>query len=318
MAVSVVPQVMRVPKFVGQAKIEFAEKPVPQPGAGQLLLQVKANALCGSERGQFYDGTATTPGHEAAGIVVAAGAGTRTPIGTPGVVFLMDFCGECRNCKRGYTNQCLNKRGDMGFNRDGGYGVYELVHENIFFPVDANVALTNATMLLDIMGTNAHGIARAHLVRPDIESVVVCGAGPIGLGMLAMAKIILGQNVPVLISDVVPWRLQLAEKLGGLPVNLKERSLQEGMQLHGLQALDAAFDTSGKGAARQAALQILGKRGVLVLSSAASISASTSSRPTSNACAFTATTSARSSPIASRWRRLKRPSSCSLAAIPGK
>ncbi len=264
MAVSVVPQVMRVPKFVGQAKIEFAEKPVPQPGAGQLLLQVKANALCGSERGQFYDGTATTPGHEAAGIVVAAGAGTRTPIGTPGVVFLMDFCGECRNCKRGYTNQCLNKRGDMGFNRDGGYGVYELVHENIFFPVDANVALTNATMLLDIMGTNAHGIARAHLVRPDIESVVVCGAGPIGLGMLAMAKIILGQNVPVLISDVVPWRLQLAEKLGGLPVNLKERSLQEGMQLHGLQALDAAFDTSGKGAARQAALQILGKRGVLV------------------------------------------------------
>lgn len=264
MAVSVVPQVMRVPKFVGQAKIEFVDKPVPTPGAGQLLIQVKANALCGSERGQFYEGTSTTPGHEAAGIVVAAGQDTQTAIGTPGVVFLMDFCGECRNCKLGYTNQCLHKRGDMGFNRDGGYGGYELIHENIFFPVDADTSLTDATMLLDIMGTNAHGIARAHLVRPDIESLAIGGAGPIGLGMLAMAKIMLGENVPVLISDVVPWRLQLAEKLGGLPVNLKEMSLKDGMQHHGLQEVDAAFDTSGKGAARQAALQILGKRGVLV------------------------------------------------------
>jgi len=222
------------------------------------------NALCGSERGQFYQGSGVTPGHEAAGIVVAAGANTQTPVGTHGVVFLMDFCGDCRNCRRGYTDQCLDKRADMGFSHDGGYGKYELVHENIFFPVDKDISLTDATLLLDVMGTNAHGIARAHLVRPDIESAAVAGAGPIGLGMLAMAKIILGQDVPVLISDVVPWRLKLAEQQGGLPVNLKERSFEEGMRFHGLTEVDAAFDTSGKGAARQACLQLLGKRGVLV------------------------------------------------------
>lgn len=262
--VSDIPQVMRVPHFIGGGKITTIEKPVPQPAAGQLLLQVKANALCGSERGQFYDGTDTTPGHEAAGVVVAAGADTHTAVGTHGVVFLMDFCGECRNCQLGYTDQCLNKQGDMGFNRDGGYGGYELVPERIFFPIDTDISFTDATLLLDVMGTNGHGIARAHLVRPDIESVAVAGAGPIGLGMLAMAKIILGQEVPVLISDVVPWRLKLAEQLGGLPVNLKERSFADGMRYHGLPEVNAAFDTSGKGAARQACLGLLGKRGVLV------------------------------------------------------
>ncbi len=51
----------------------------------------------------------------------------------------------------------------------------------------------------------------------------------------------------MLISDVVPWRLQLAEQLGGLPVNLKEQSLDEGLRYHGLKEVDVAFDTSGKG-----------------------------------------------------------------------
>lgn len=100
------------------------EKQVPVPGSGQLLVQVSANALCGSERSQFYNGTNITPGHEAAGTVVAVGPDTSTEIGTTGGIFLMDFCGECRSCKAGYTNQCLAKRGDMGFNRDGGYGAY--------------------------------------------------------------------------------------------------------------------------------------------------------------------------------------------------
>src|SRR4051812_32640762 len=107
------PTTMLAPHFLGQGKIGVIEKPVPTPASGQLLIQVKANALCGSERGQFYNGAPVTPGHEAAGIVVAAGPETKTAVGTPGVVFLMDFCGECRSCRLGITNQCLAKRGDM-------------------------------------------------------------------------------------------------------------------------------------------------------------------------------------------------------------
>ena len=72
-----IPLSCRVPHFVGNKEINFEEKAVPEPGPGQLLLRVRANALCGSERPQFFDGTPVTPGHEAAGTVVAAGPGRK-------------------------------------------------------------------------------------------------------------------------------------------------------------------------------------------------------------------------------------------------
>jgi threonine dehydrogenase-like Zn-dependent dehydrogenase len=264
MAQQVLPQSMRVPKFVGNGKIDFVEKAVPTPGPGQLLIEVKANAICGTDREQFYHGSQVTPGHEATGIVAVAGPGTHTAVGTPGVIFLMDYCGQCRSCSQGFTNQCLHKRGDMGFNKDGGYGSYELVNENVFFPITDDVSLTDATLLLDIMGTGGHAIRRSKLVHPDITSLVVTGAGPIGLAVLAMAKLVLGEDIPVLISDVSEYRLQLAEQLGGRPIQLKEMTLQEGARKHGLTTVDLAVDSSGKGAARQDALQLLAQRGVLV------------------------------------------------------
>jgi len=259
-----IPSSCRVPLFVGKKEIKFEEKAVPEPGAGQLLLRVRANALCGSERPQFFDGTPVTPGHEATGTVGAAGPGPRTPVGTSGAVFLMDYCGECRSCRLGFTNQCLQKRGDMGFNRDGGYGQFELVHENIFFPVPDEFSPTETTLLLDIMGTGGHAVERCRLMRPDIESLLVSGAGPIGLGVLAMAKIIMGQQLKVLISDVVPYRLCLAEGLGGLPINVGQMSLSAGIQSHGLALVDMAVDTSGKQVARQKTVDSLAQRGSLI------------------------------------------------------
>ncbi len=257
------PAEVTVPHFVGQRQISTISKPVPQPGPGQLLLECKANALCGSERGQFIGGSSATPGHEAAGVVVAVGEGTSTCIGTPGVVFLMDFCGECRSCRAGFTNQCLAKRADMGFSHDGGYGRYELIHENIFFPV-GDLPLSEATLLLDIMGTGGHSIKRAQLVHRDIESLLIAGAGPIGLGVLAMAKLLLGSDMPVVISDVVPYRLKMAEALGGLPVLSTQMSLEEGLKRHGLEAPDVAIDCAGKATVREACLSLLAHRGVLV------------------------------------------------------
>ena len=255
---------MRVPLFVGQGRIEFGEKPEPTAGPGKLLIQVQAIALCGSERGQFLNGTRVTPGHEAAGIVAAAGPGTSTPVGTQGAIFLMDYCGECRSCRQGYTNQCRQKRADMGFNRDGGYGPLELVTESVFFPVGAEISAVEATLLLDIMGTGGHALERARMVRRDIESVLITGAGPIGLGVLAMAMHRLPGSTPILITDFDPYRLALAEKLGGLPINLRETDLTSGMTAHGLSRVDIALDTTGKQAAREQALNALDQRGALI------------------------------------------------------
>jgi threonine 3-dehydrogenase len=259
-----IPSHCRVPVFVGNKQIQFSERAVPGPGPGQLLLRVRANALCGSERPQFVDGTTTIPGHEAVGIVVAAGSSTQTTVGTTGAVFLMDFCGECRSCKLGFTNQCLQKRGDMGFTRDGGYGQYELIHESIFFPLPEEFSATEGTLLLDIMGTGGHAIERCQLMRPDIESLLILGAGPIGLGVLMMAKIILGQQVKVYLTDIVPYRLKLAEQLGGLPINVSKTNIIAGLKAHRADSADMAVDTSGKQVAREEGHRALAQRGSLI------------------------------------------------------
>jgi threonine 3-dehydrogenase len=247
------------PAFTGEGRIDFREHDYPEPGPGQLLLRVQANAVCGSDRHQFSHGSTVVPGHEAAGTVAAAGPATSTPVGTRGAVYLMDFCGECRSCRIGATNQCLAKRADMGFTDDGGYGPWELVHETNFFPVTDDVEIGNATMLLDVMGTSSHALARARLVRPDIESVYIAGAGPIGVGLAAVCRLRLGPDVPVHISDVSRWRLDFAASFGATPVLVGDAA-----GLAAVGAPDVAFDASGRESARRTALDILGRRGALV------------------------------------------------------
>ena len=91
--------------------------------------------------------------------MIATGEGTHTFAGARGAVFLMDYCGRCRSCRAGHTNQCLAKRNDMGFTADGGYGPFELVHESNFFPVPDDLPAPEATLLLDVMGTGGHAPA---------------------------------------------------------------------------------------------------------------------------------------------------------------
>jgi threonine dehydrogenase-like Zn-dependent dehydrogenase len=259
-----IPDEMLVPRFLGEGEIDFVQRPVPEPGPRQLLIRIRANALCGSERGHFFNGSEVTPGHEAAGVVVAAGPGTRAAVGTSGVIYLMEFCGECRSCELGLTNQCLSKRGDIGFNRDGGYGPFVLANESVFFPTDEDLPPEEATLLLDVMGTTRHALERGLYLREDIRSLGIAGAGPVGLGALAMAKILLGREMPVVISDLIPYRLDLARGLGGKVIDLRQQTVAEGIRDHGLLEIDVAIDTSGKGAARESYLRVLSRRGVLV------------------------------------------------------
>lgn len=253
------PLTITTPRFDGNGEITFTEQTVRDPGPGELLVRVRANAICGTDRDQYLHGSEITPGHEAAGVVAAAGQQTSVPEGTPGVVFLMDYCGVCSNCRLGFTNQCTAKRADMGFTHDGGYGPYELVHESNFFALDGDLSPAQATLLLDVMGTSSHAIGRAELVRPDIESAFIAGAGPIGLGLLTMCRVLYGEDFPIRVSEVSAWRRGLARSLGADVVDALD---QDAMQA--LEPSDIAFDSTGKQTARQAALAQLGKRGVLV------------------------------------------------------
>ena len=250
------PRTALAPHFLGGGKIEMVMHTYRDPEAGELLLRVEADAVCGTDREQYYEGSACVPGHEGVGVVVAAGDGVRTPIGTRGAIYLMDYCGRCRSCLAGHTNQCLAKRNDMGFTADGAYGPFEIVHETNFFPVPDDVSGVEATLLLDVMGTSGHAIGRIRQMREDVESLYISGAGPVGLGVLAMAKARFGADFPVHISDFSKWRLDFAASMGGLPVDLTKGNPT------GFEA-DAAVDTTGKATARRTAIDLLSKRGVL-------------------------------------------------------
>ncbi len=150
----------------------------------------------------------------------------------------------------------------MGFNRDGGHGVCELVSESVFFPIGADIPMTEATLLLDIMGTLTATPFGVWSTRSAIDG---CRRGRSHRSRhVGDGKIRFGHDFPVVINDLSPMRLQLAETLGGLPVDLNRQSLAQGMQDHGLPEVDLAMDTSGKGAARQACVAALAKHGVLV------------------------------------------------------
>jgi threonine 3-dehydrogenase len=253
------PRTAQAPIFPGDGAIRLVQRTYRDPGEGELLISPRANAICGTDRGMFLGGATHIPGHETAGVVISAGPGSSTPTGTRGVTYLMDFCGACRSCLIGATNQCLAKRGDMGINTDGGYGPFEVIHESNFFPISDDIDFETATMLLDVMGTSSHAIGRAQLVRPDIESVYIAGAGPIGLGLVVMAKLRLGEDLPVYISDISPWRREFAASFGAIPVDAADPSA-----LRAIGRPDIAFDASGKEVARRAALDILAQRGALI------------------------------------------------------
>ena len=70
----------------------------------------------------------------------------------------------------------------MGFTHDGGYGPYEVVHESNFFPVDEGTDLVEATLLLDVMGTSSHAIARAAWYAPTSSPLTSPAPGPLGWG----------------------------------------------------------------------------------------------------------------------------------------
>ncbi|MFC0674589.1 alcohol dehydrogenase catalytic domain-containing protein [Brachybacterium hainanense] len=246
------------PHFLGEGRIEVREHTYRDPGPGEMRVRIGANALCGTDRHEYHQGSPIVPGHEAAGVVESVGEGVAMPVGTRGAIYLMDFCGACRACRIGATNQCHAKRQDVGQSSDGGYGPYAIVHATHFFPIPDEIRLDAATMLLDVMGTSTHALRRAELVREDIGSVLIGGAGPIGLGLLTMARLRWGTEVPITVTDISPWRREFAETLGARAIDPSDEDAVRA------SVPDIAFDSTGRTVARELALRSLTKRGALV------------------------------------------------------
>jgi L-iditol 2-dehydrogenase len=239
---------MRRAIFGGGGKIAIAEAPLPQPAPGEVRLRVGACCLCGSDLRPWRQGWPVTPGHEIAGRVDQPGHPRH---GEKVAVYIPVHCGACPECRAGATNVCQAMTDLVGWQRPGGYAEALAVPEPCLLPLPADIPLGQAPLLLDTVGTSAHGIRLAlKVVRPG--PALVLGAGPIGLGALIVLKH-LGFD-PVDVVEPQPGRRDVAAELGA-----DAAAAVAPDRLYPL-----VIEATGKDAARQAALAHVAPLGAVV------------------------------------------------------
>ncbi len=202
---------------------QLTEAPVPEPGPGQVLVEVAGNGLCHSDIGMARMPGAIgeaigwkvpfTLGHEVGGRVAALGAGvTGFAEGDPVAVISPRSCGHCSWCVRGEDNNCRDSFAGRGYGMDGGLARYVLVHSARELVKLRTLDPTVAGPLTDAGATSYHAVRRAlPRIRPGGTAVVI-GAG--GLGSYAVQHLRALTTAQVVAVDPVPARLDYAVELG--------------------------------------------------------------------------------------------------------
>lgn len=242
---------MRAADFRGGELIEIVDRPRPVAGDGEVLVRVAATALCGSDFKLWHGGAAFLAGHEIAGHVDAPGHPLH---GRLVAVYIPEHCGTCAACAAGLTQCCLTVSSLIGWNRDGGYCEYVAVPDNCLLPVPEDIPERLAPLLLDTIGTSAHALrAAARHLAGDAPSVLVMGAGPVGLGVVLAARALGHAQVDV--AEPNAARARVAADFGGdiVPVGATDRRY------------DLIVECSGAHAARDHAIELVLPRGVVVL-----------------------------------------------------
>jgi L-iditol 2-dehydrogenase len=217
---------------------EYSEFPDPTTGDDDVLVRVKACGICGSDVHGFTGKTGRRippliMGHEAAGIVEGLGKNVTGFEKGDRVCFDSTvYCNECEACRAGLFNRC-DKRQVLGvsvpeFRRHGAFAEYVAVPWWIIAKIPAELSFVHAA-LLEPASIGAHAANRTPI--SDDDTVVVIGAGTIGLFILQAAR--LRGAARVIAVDINEFRLEIAKQLGAdrvinpLKSNLSEAILQE-------------------------------------------------------------------------------------------
>ena len=238
----------------------------PSPAAGQVKIRVRAAGICGTDWHIYQDEFKTQPpvvmGHEVAGEVAAVGDGVVdvTPGARVTTETYFSTCGECRYCRDGRENLCLNRR-SIGSAVHGGFTQYVIVPAQNVHPLPENVDF-EAGALTEPLACVVHGVLDARAVQPG-DVAVIAGPGAIGLLTLQVAKAA-GATVVVLGTDADEHRLQLASELGAdHTLNVQQDNaakLVAELSDEGLGA-DVVLECSGAGPAAQQLLTLVRRGG---------------------------------------------------------
>lgn len=225
------------------------EVEMPEVGPNDLLIKIKKTAICGTDIhifkwDEWSQKTVPVPmvvGHEYMGVVVGMGSEVRgfakgDRVSGEGHI----TCGYCRNCRAGRVHLCRNTIG-VGVNRQGSFAEYLSIPAFNAFKLPANIP-DNIAAIFDPFGNAVHTALSFDLVGED---VLITGAGPIGIMAAAVARHVGARHVVV--TDVNPYRLALAKKMGATRVvDVSKENLTNVMHELGMsEGFDVGLEMSG-------------------------------------------------------------------------
>ena len=245
--------------------VRLEERPMPQVGPSDVLVEVKAVGVCGSdvhyyEHGRIGAYVVRQPlvlGHESAGVIVAAGAGVnQSRVGERVAIEPGIPDGTCEQCRTGHYNLCPNVRFFGTPPIDGAFANYVTVPSQFAYTLPDTMSNEEGA-LIEPLSVGLWACRKARLRGGD--SVLITGAGPIG--MLTM-KVALALGVAkVTITDVFPQRLAIAQQLGATEtINVAEQPLAQA----GIQA-DVLLECSGQQQALSEGIRSLRPAGTAVI-----------------------------------------------------
>lgn len=202
------------------------EVPVPQPGAGQVVVKVAATGVCHTDlhaaEGDWpvKPKPPFIPGHEGVGHVSAVGAGVRhvKEGDRVGVPWLYTACGHCKHCLGGWETLCTEQQ-NTGYSVNGGFAEYVLADPNYVGHLPANVGFVEIAPIL-CAGVTVYKGLKVTDTKPD-DWVVVSGIGGLGHMAVQYAK---AMGLNVIAVDIDDAKLDLARRLGAaLTVNARSQ-----------------------------------------------------------------------------------------------
>jgi threonine 3-dehydrogenase len=240
-------------KTAARAGLELIEVPEPQVAAAEVLIEVKQAGICGTDLhiegwDEWAANHVSAPlivGHEFSGVVVEVGSSV-TDVAVGDVVSGEGHlvCGRCRNCRAGRRHLCINTRG-IGVQVDGAFAEYIAIpSQNVW--VHPHEIGFDVAAIFDPFGNAVH----TALTFPMLgEDVLVTGAGPIGILAAMVSRHAGARNV--VISDLSPSRLALAERLGvSMALDARRTTPRDAHDRLGMkEGFDVGLEMSGSPAA---------------------------------------------------------------------
>ena len=249
--------------YVGDGRIAVEDVPRPEPGPGEVLVEIAQCGICGSDLHMVlerYAKPGAILGHEWSGVVSSAPSGSGWSAGDRVVGNAAPGCGECRPCRRGRPAVCLNRAAADHLGYRGAFCRFKAVAADGLIRIPDSLP-TRVAALAEPTAIALHAAQLAG-VGPD-DRVLVTGAGPVGLLITAVLR---AQGISdITVSEPSPVRRQRALDVGATRVVTPDTLVEPPMGHPVANPYAVVFECSGYASAIEAALGQLDYAGTLVI-----------------------------------------------------